>query len=519
MLRIHIGRRGGAEALRRISSFDTNTDHFLGVPDGIGGRISLAMKILLTGANGYVGLRLLSALLEGGHSVHAVVRDSRRLPLDELAVHGERLQVVEADLDAGGGGQAFPEEVEVAYFLVHAMGDGANFAAREEAIARNFVERIEATRARQVIYLGGITPEHGRLSEHLESRRRVGEILGGSRIPLTTLRASIIVGSGSASFEIIRDLVEKLPVFITPRWTRHKCQPIAVRNVLAYLQGVAGNADAMGRSFDIGGPEVLTYEELLRQYAVERGLRRWIIAVPFLSARLSSYWLYSMTSTTFRLARALVDSLAHDTVCGDEAIRALVPQELLTYRQAVEKAFVRIAQNHVPSTWYDALASGSLPPSRMRAIRTPEHGIVTDRRVAPLKAPREAVVDAIFSLGGRSGWPSMNWAWRVRGMMDRLVGGIGLRRGRRDPTHLRPGDAVDFWRVILADRKAGRLILFAEMRLPGEAWLEFEVTDRELWQTATFRPLGLLGRLYWLGCMPFHAWIFPRMARTLASPR
>lgn len=476
------------------------------------------MNILLTGANGYVGLRLLSALLEAGHTVHAIVRDRGRLPLDELSAHGDRLQVLEADLGDPGDAR-FPRAIDVAYFLVHAMGSGADFAEREAAIAENFLRLLAPTTARQIIYLGGITPEFGELSPHLESRRNVERILAEGSVPLTSLRASIIVGSGSASFEIIRDLTEKLPVLITPRWTRNLCQPIGIRNVIGYLVGVAGNEAAYGRSFDIGGPEVLTYEELMRQYARERGLRRWMVRVPFLTLRLSSYWLYLTTSTSFRIASALVHSLAHDTVCRDEAIREVVPQELLTYRQAVAKAFLKIAQNHVPSAWYDSLASGSLLPSRLRSIHVPEHGVLTDRRRVPLRADREAVIEAIWSLGGARGWPSMNWAWRVRGLLDRLVGGIGVRRGRRDPVHLRAGDAIDFWRVMLADRADGRLILFAEMRLPGEAWLEFEVTERELRQTATFRPLGLFGRLYWIGCLPFHAWLFPRMARALAARR
>lgn len=475
------------------------------------------MNVLLTGANGYVGLRLLSALLEAGHTVHAVVRDRARLPLEELAAHGARLRVVEMDLGEPAADARFPEEIDVAYFLVHAMGAGADFTEREATIARNFVRLLDATSARQTIYLGGLTPEEGELSPHLASRRNVERLLAESRVPLTTLRASIIVGSGSASFEIIRDLTEKLPVMLTPRWTRNRCQPIAIRNVLGYLVGVAGDERTFGRTFDIGGPEVLTYEDLLLQYAAERGLRRWLISTPFLTLGLSSYWLYFTTAASFRVASALVHSLAHDTVCRGEAIRALVPQELLPYRVAVQKAFARIAQNHVPSAWYDALASGSLLPSRLRAIHPPEHGVVRDRRCVPLRAPRERVADAIWSLGGANGWPSMNWAWRVRGLLDRVVGGIGVRRGRRDPVHLRAGDALDFWRVLLADREDGRLILFAEMRLPGEGWLEFEVTETELRQTATFRPLGLLGRLYWVACLPFHAWLFPRMARSLAA--
>jgi hypothetical protein len=238
-----------------------------------------------------------------------------------------------------------------------------------------------------------------------------------------------------------------------------------------------------------------------------------------LTLRLSSYWLYFMTSTSFRIARALVDSLAHDTVCGDEALRELIPQPLLTYREAIAAAFARIAQNRVPSSWFDALASGRLPAERLTSIHVPEHGVLRDRRVVPLQGGREDVLDAIWTLGGEAGWPSMNWAWHLRGALDRIAGGIGMRRGRRDPRALRAGDALDFWRVLLADRAGGRLILYAEMKLPGEAWLEFQVTSAELRQTATFRPRGLLGRLYWLLCLPFHAWLFPKMAARLASAR
>lgn len=477
------------------------------------------MHLLLTGANGYIGLRLLPELLEAGHTVHALVRDRDRLPVEEFAPFAGRLHVIEADLGDLPDGFAFPEDIEAAYFLVHSMASGAHFSEREAAAAQAFVEALQPTRCRQIIYLGGIVPDTGggALSEHLRSRETVQRLLGASPIPLTTLRASIIVGSGSASFEIIRDLVEKLPVLITPRWTRNRCQPIAIRNVIAYLVGIVGREESHGQAYDIGGPDVHTYRDLLRIYGEARGLRRWIIAVPFFSLRLSSYWLYFMTSTSHRIATALVESMAHDTIAKDERIRTLLPQSLLTYREAIEKAFVKIAQNRVPSSWYNALASGRITRSRLRTIHVPEHGVLLDRRDVPLRADRHAVIDAVFALGGARGWPSMNWAWRVRGRLDRLVGGIGVRRGRRDPVVLRPGDALDFWRVLLADRANGRLILYAEMKIPGEAWLEFEVTDRELKQTATFRPLGLLGRLYWIACLPFHAFLFPHMAQKLAS--
>lgn len=473
------------------------------------------VKILLTGANGYVGLRLLPELLAAGHFVYAVVRDRSRLPTEELEKLPGALEVVEADLLEGI--PAFPETVDAAYFLVHSMGAGGAFAEREERAACHFREAIEKTQCRQVVYLGGLLPDGEKLSPHLESRRTVEETLAQSRVPLTALRASIIVGSGSASFEIIRDLVEKLPVMLTPRWTRNRCQPVAIRNVIGYLTGVLLREETFGKAFEIGGPEQLPYEDLLRQYAAYRGLSRIIIPVPFLSLRLSSLWLFFITNTSFPVARALVDSLMHETICRDETIREIVPQPLLTYREALEKAFSKIAQNRVPSHWYAALASGRLSPSRWRSIHVPEHGILRDRRQRKLECSRDEALEKIWSLGGAAGWPSMNWAWKFRGAVDRLFGGIGMRRGRRDPHALRAGDSLDFWRVVLADRVAGRLILYAEMRIPGEAWLEFQITEDELIQTATFRPRGLLGRAYWLLCLPAHSWLFPTMARLISG--
>lgn len=473
------------------------------------------MHLLLTGATGYIGLRLLPALLEAGHQVTALVRDRRRFPSDEF--RSEKLAVIEGDLLAPETLPALPEGLDAVFYLVHSMSAGGDFAEKERRVAEHFTAWLDGSGCARVVYLGGLVDESRELSPHLASRREVERVLRRGQAEVTVLRASIIVGSGSASFEIVRDLAEKLPVMICPRWVDTRCQPISIRDVIAYLCGVLEVPETAGGTYDIGGPEVLRYRDLLAGYAEVRGLRRWFVPVPFLSPRMSSWWLYGMTSTRFSLARALVDSMKQETVCRDESIRALVPVELASYREAVERALSRIAQNRVPSSWVDSLVGGSLDPRFLDAIQVPQHGVYHDRRRAPLAAPRDEVMAAVWALGGARGWPSMNWAWAVRGAIDRLVGGIGTRRGRRDPFELRAGDALDFWRVLLADRRTGRLILYAEMKLPGEAWLEFAVGENELRQTATFRPQGLLGRLYWFLVLPAHWWLFPRMVRRLAA--
>lgn len=385
---------------------------------------------------------------------------------------------------------------------------------------QNFCDWLATTHCKRIIYLGGLVPK-GSLSRHLQSRENVDEILRSGSIPVTTFRASIIVGSGSASFEIIRDLVEKLPFMITPRWTNTRCQPIAIRNVIHYLTGCLETPETSGRALDIGGPEILTYRELLRQYAVARGLQRYFISVPLLTPRLSARWLQFVTATTLPLAKSLIESLRNETICQNHQITQLIPQPLISYHQAIELAFARIAQNRVPSSWIDSLSSGKLNPDFLRSIRVPEHGVLCDQQRVNLSSDQKTVIDRVWSIGGEEGWPSMNWAWRMRGWVDRLIGGTGLRRGRRHQQELRAGDALDFWRVLMADRESdrnsARLILYAEMKLPGEAWLDFEITHNQLRQTATFRPRGLLGRLYWYSLLPFHFLLFPKMAIKLAA--
>ncbi len=480
------------------------------------------MKILVTGANGYIGLRLVLALLEARHEVTAVVRDPTRFPTDNFAANADRLTVQKADFLDAGSLEQLDFQADAAFYLIHSMGAAGDFAEREQRCAENFATTASRLGWQRVIYLGGLVDGKTKLSEHLSSRLKVEQILRDSGVPITVLRASIIVGSGSASFEIIRDLSEKLPAMVTPRWVRTRCQPIAIRNVLGYLTGLLRKPETAGKTYDIGGPDVMTYRELLEGYCAVRGLRRIFIPTPLLTPRLSSGWLFLMTSTSFPLARALVDSLTNETVCKESSIRSIIPLHLLTYREAVELALARIAQNHVPSSWMGALAAGTLDPRLFDAVKVPEHGVYQDERRFQLTAPVPQVTSAIWRLGGAAGWPSMNWAWKARGILDKMFGGIGIRRGRRHPTELRSGDALDFWRVLLADRDGGRLILYAEMKLPGEAWLEFAIEANEegiptLRQTATFRPQGVFGRLYWFSVLPFHSLLFPSMGRNLAA--
>lgn len=477
----------------------------------------MTKHILLTGANGYIGMRLLPTLLEAGHRVTGIVRSFPRFPSSQFNPFLESGQLRLLEGDFLGELPPVPDHLDAAYYLLHSMGAGRDFEEREAACARRFTSWIKC---RQVIYLSGLIPD-GPLSPHLASREKVNTLLREGPVPVTTLRASIIVGSGSASFEIIRDLVEKLPFMITPRWTTNRCQPIAIRNVIGYLTGVLDHPEAIDGEFDIGGPDVLTYRRLLLDYAAVRHLKRFVIPVPFLTPRLSARWLYLVTAASYPLAQSLVKSLVNETICRDDRLARIVPQNLLSYREAIEKAFVRIAQNKVPSSWIDSLASGSLDPAFLDSVQVPSHGVLRDRQIVPLSAPRDRVIESVWSLGGSKGWPSMNWAWKLRGWIDRLCGGTGIRRGRRHPRELFPGDALDFWRVLLSDPDASgtpaRLILAAEMKMPGEAWLQFDISDTELTQTATFRPRGLFGRAYWYAVLPFHWLLFPRMARRLAT--
>lgn len=470
------------------------------------------MKILLTGANGYIGKRLLPALVEAGHQVVCCVRDSNRFVVPEALKTS--VEVIELDFLKPETLHAIPRELDVAYYLIHSMSSASNYDELEAQSANNFVKALNQTKVKQVVYLGGIVNET-QLSRHLLSRKRVEEILAQGSFQLTVFRAGIIIGSGSASFEIIRDLVEKLPVMITPKWLNTRCQPIGIRAVIQFLSKAALFEPLFNQTLDIGGPDMLTYKQMLLSYAKVRGLKRWIFTLPVMTPRLSSYWLYFITSTSYRLATALVNSMKVEVVCRPSNVNQLLDVQPASYEEALERTFRAIESHQTVSSWKDALVSGVLDQRLSDFIQVPEYGCFRDQRIMPVLS-QETAINKLWNIGGKTGWYYGNWLWKLRGIMDKFFGGVGLRRGRSNPDSLQAGDALDFWRVLYANKNEGRLLLFAEMKLPGEAWLEFSFTaDGQLQQTATFRPKGLAGRLYWYAVMPFHGFVFNGMLRAL----
>jgi len=473
------------------------------------------MKVLLTGANGYIGTRLLPLLLEKGHEVYALVRSDKRIQVPDK--FEKQVHIIQADLLDAQSLEKIPDEIDAAYYLVHSMSSSfEKFSSLEAESAMHFRDRLSCTKARQIIYLSGIVNDEI-LSHHLASRKNVETILRQGKVPVTTLMAGIIIGAGSASFEIIRDLVEKLPIMIAPKWTKNLTQPIAIRDVLDYLILVLGYPACIDKGFEIGGPDVLSYKEILLEFAHIRGLTRWIITVPILTPKLSSYWLYFITSASFPLAQSLVESLKNNAICKENNIQKIFPKELLDFKTAVRRSFHCIEEDDVPSSWKDAIGNSNLNPDLASYMRVPHFGTLSDTQVVPFTHSSDDVQEKIWSIGGENGWVYMNWAWKIRGFIDKLVGGIGLRRGRTHPTRLKEGDALDFWRVLVADSKNQRLLLYAEMKLPGEAWLEFKIINHTLYQTATFRPHGLLGRIYWYILFPFHYLIFRGLAKALVN--
>jgi len=471
------------------------------------------VRVLLTGANGYIGKRLLPILIDMGHKIICCVRDKNRFVLDDEFV--DHVEIIEVDFLKAGTLENIPDDIDGAYYLIHSMSTNTkDFDELESVSAFNFRERIERTKVKHVIYLGGIVNEVN-LSKHLRSRKMVENILQKGKFNFTALNAGIILGSGSASFEIIRDLVEKLPFMIAPKWLLTKSQPIAIRNVIQFLSRSLFNEYTYNKRFDIGGPDILTYREMILKFAKVRNLRRWVFIIPLMTPRLSSYWLYFVTSTSYTLAVNLVSSMKVPVICKENDLAEKLKIELFDFDTAIDHAFRRIQQNVVISSWIDSLVSGVIDTSLMKHIQVPTFGCFTDIKKRQIKSP-EKVLNNIWSIGGNTGWYYANWLWKLRGFFDKVMGGVGLRRGRTNPDTIKPGDALDFWRVLLADQKKRRMLLFAEMKLPGEAWLEFKIDDNNiLHQKATFRPKGILGRIYWYVMLPFHYFIFNGMINNM----
>lgn len=471
------------------------------------------MKILLTGSTGYIGKRILPLLLEEGHEVICCVRDKNRFFYPEK--YSANVRLLEVDFLQYKNVETIPNDIDAAYYLIHSMSSADNYDELERISASNFKKKINDTSARQIIYLSGIVNDKS-LSKHLASRKAVEEILKSGKTPTTTLRAGIIVGSGSASFEIIRDLVHKLPVMITPKWLNTKCQPIAIADVLEFLMKSLLNPKTYNASFDIGGPDILTYKEMLLEFAKIKKLKRFIYTLPVMTPKLSSYWLYFITSTSFKLASALVSSMRVEVVCRDNRINELLDIKPMSYRHALQKAIVKIDQDEVASSWKDAQISGQFKGSISYYLKVPKKDCFIDRRKRKI-INRDYTIAKIWSIGGETGWYYGDWLWGLRGFIDKLFGGVGVRRGRTNKHDIHAGDALDFWRVVYANKEEGKLILYAEMKLPGEAWLEFKIFNNTLYQAATFKPSGILGRLYWYAVLPFHGFIFNGMINKLIN--
>ncbi|MCY9785362.1 SDR family oxidoreductase [Nocardiopsis sp. EMB25] len=476
------------------------------------------MRVLVTGASGYVGGRLVPLLLEAGHDVRCLARTPEKLRDHPWR---DRVEVVRGDVVDGSGLAEALTNVDTAYYLVHAMAGGRGFAGQDAEGARVFARAAEEAGTGRVVYLGGLAPQAGPLSAHMASRTEVGDILLASAVPTAVLRAAVIIGSGSASFEMLRHLTERLPAMTTPRWVRSRVQPIAVRDVLRLLVGAAELPAGTNRTFDVGGPEVLTYAEMIQRFAAVAGIRRrWIIPVPVLSPGLSSLWVGLVTPVPPSIARPLVESLRHDSVMREDDLSDLLDDhERLRFDEAVALALRQEAEARVDTRW----SSATWPSAPSDPLPTDPDwaggSLYTDERSRVVEAPPERLWSVIEGIGGDRGWYSWPLAWAARGWIDLAVGGVGLRRGRRDPARLRVGDSLDFWRV--EEVVPGELLrLRAEMRLPGLAWLELEVGregGRTVYrQRALFRPRGLSGHLYWKAVTPFHGLIFGSMARNIA---
>ncbi len=473
--------------------------------------------ILVTGATGYIGGRLVPRLIEKGCRVRCLARDPERL----------KGRPWHDDVEIAAGDVLKPETlgpalsgVTTAYYLIHSMSAGAGFHNRDLTAASNFSAAAREAGVKRIVYLGGLAEASPELSEHLESRLQTGEALRASGVPVIEFRAGVIVGSGSLSFEMIRYLTERVPVMICPRWVYTRTQPIGIRDVIEYLAAALDLPGIRDRIIEIGGEDVVTYGEMMLIYAEVRGLKRWMIQVPVLTPRLSSYWVNLVTPIPASIARPLIEGLRNENIVRDDSARELFPDiNPAGYRTSVRRALDRLDAGSIETIWSDAISTsqGDVPPLTL----TVQEGMIIELRQRAIQTSPADAFSVFTGLGGKRGWLYMNWAWEIRGLFDKLIGGVGLRRGRRDPDHLRAGDALDFWRVesVEPDRL---LRLRAEMMVPGKAWLQFEASRRDdgltlLSQTAFFAPRGLAGWLYWYALYPVHAFIFSGLIDRIAK--
>jgi uncharacterized protein YbjT (DUF2867 family) len=472
------------------------------------------MHVLVTGATGYIGGRLVPMLTAAGHTVRCVARDPGR-----LEGRFENIEVVRGDVFDEASMRTALDGIDAAYYLVHSMSDDRrDFTRSDRLAAERFGAAAKTAGVGRIIFLGGLGTDDAKLSRHLRSRHEVGDLLRASGVPVIEFRAAIIVGSGSVSFEMIRYLTERLPLMIAPRWVSTRCQPIGVRDVLSYLTAALDLPPGPGEIFEIGGRDVLSYREMMLEYAKVRGLARKLFVVPLFTPRLSSYWVHLVTPIPASIARALIDGLYNEVIVHGNAARRVFPQiEPVGYEEALRRALDRYLTTGPQTTWFDAFDVRTLP-GEFAGVK---QGMLIDRRERAAAVRPEQIFRVFAGLGGRRGWLYADRLWYLRGVLDRLVGGIGIRRGRRSATDLRVGDAVDFWRVE-AYRPYELLRLRAEMKLPGLAWLQFESLPRDgggttFRQTAFFEPRGIFGYLYWFSVLPFHALIFGNMADRIVA--
>jgi uncharacterized protein YbjT (DUF2867 family) len=468
--------------------------------------------VLLTGATGYVGGRLLAELTKSGYRVRCLARQPEHLRKRVPAA----VEVVAGDLLTAQSIRPVLAGAAVAYYLVHSMGSAGNFEEQDRRAAQNFAAAAKSAGVGRIIYLGGLGEDASDLSPHLRSRHEVGEILRAAGVPVIEFRASIIIGSGSLSFEMIRALVERLPIMVTPRWVRVLAQPIAINDMLAYLLAALELPNTGSATFEVGGPDVVSYADLMREYARQRGLRRWMIPVPVLTPRLSSLWLGLVTPLFARVGRKLIDSIRYPTVVRDGTARHAFTIQPVGMTEAIARALRNEDHDCAQTRWSDAL-SASGTGRVWGGVRFGNR--LVDVRSMRVSVKPELAFAPIYRIGGRTGWYYANWLWRLRGWMDLVAGGVGMRRGRRDPEKFCVGDTVDCWRVEVAEPNK-RLLLSAEMKLPGRAWLEFVVESAEkgavIRQTAIFDPVGLWGLAYWYGVWPLHQLVFGGMLRGVA---